>query len=175
MPKPTRNRVFLSYAHEDLKISQKIEQTLRKKEIPVWRDQQSLYGGQQWPKAIGEAISSSDFFILVWSRHSAFSHFEKFEWNTAVALEKTIIPCLLDDTPLPNSLRAINGIYLKDFENDFLKIFNTLQATVQEKDAERSSEVIKKLAAIQDLEPAQVVNTAKSIFSNEGWSERGNI
>ena len=120
MAKATRDRVFLSYAHEDLKISQKIEQTLRKKEIAVWRDQESLYGGQQWPKAIGEAIATNDFFLLIWSKNAAESHFVEFEWNTAVALKKTIIPCLLDDTPLPISLRAINGIYLKDFENALL-------------------------------------------------------
>ena len=121
-------KLFISYAREDLKICKKIEQALCEKGISVWRDQQSIYGGQQWPKAIGEAISSSDFFILVWSRHSAASHFVEFEWNTAVALKKNVIPCLLDETPLPASLRAINGIFCDDFEEALPKIFHSLKA-----------------------------------------------
>ena len=38
------------------------------------------------------------------------SHFVEFEWTTAVALRKPLIPCLLDDTPLPSSLLAVQGI-----------------------------------------------------------------
>lgn len=50
-----------------------------------------------------------------------------------------------------------------------------MRADVQEKDTVRNAEVIKKLAAVPDIEPAKVVTTVKSIFSNEGWSVKGNI
>ena len=43
-------------------------QDLRAHGITVWRDQDSLYGGQNWPKAIGEAIAAHDVLLLVWSQ-----------------------------------------------------------------------------------------------------------
>jgi hypothetical protein len=80
----------------------------------VWRDQESIYGGQQWPKAIGEAIAANDYVVLVWSKSAAQSHFVEFERNSAIALRKNILPCLLDDTPLPPSRSAINAINLRN-------------------------------------------------------------
>jgi hypothetical protein len=168
-------KLFISYAREDSKVCKKIDQALREKGITVWRDQQSIYGGQQWPKAIGEAISSSDFFILLWSEHSAESHFVDFEWNTAVALKKNVIPCFLDETPLPNSLSAINGIFFDNFEEALSKILDSMKACTQKVNNVRSSEVIKKLADVPDVEPEKVLNTVKNIFSKEGWSVKGNV
>ena len=93
--------VFISYAREDLAVVQPLEQALIACGIGVWRDQESLYGGQQWPKAIGDAISAHDVLLLAWSKHAAASHFVEFEWTTAIALRKTILPCFArrDATP----------------------------------------------------------------------------
>ena len=103
-------QVFLSYARRDLPTLQPLLQDLVEHGITVWRDQDSLYGGQHWPKAIGEAIAAHDVLLLAWSQEAAASHFVEFEWNTALALQKSILPCLLDQTPLPPALSAINGI-----------------------------------------------------------------
>ena len=103
-------KVFLSYARRDLPSLQAVLQDLAAHGIAVWRDQDNLYGGQRWPKAIGEAIAVHDVLLLVWSQEAAASHFVEFEWNTALALQKRILPCLLDQTPLPPALSAINGI-----------------------------------------------------------------
>ena len=103
-------QVFLSYARRDLPTLQPLLQDLVAHGITVWRDQDNLYGGQHWPKAIGEAIAAHDVLLLAWSQEAAASHFVEFEWNTALALQKSILPCLLDQTPLPPALRAINSI-----------------------------------------------------------------
>jgi hypothetical protein len=71
-------RVFISYARTDLSAVRPIEHALRSHGITVWRDQESIYGGQQWPKAIGEAIAAHDCFLLVWSESAARSHFVEF-------------------------------------------------------------------------------------------------
>jgi hypothetical protein len=73
-------------------------------------DRLRLHGGQQWPKVIGEAIAANDLLLLVWSHHAASSHFVELEWTTAMALRKTLLPCVLDETPLPPALRAINAV-----------------------------------------------------------------
>src|SRR5262249_51927599 len=93
--------IFLSYARNDLSAVLPLAQSLAESGISVWRDQESIYGGQLWPKAIGEAIASNDAILLMWSVNSARSKFVEFEWNTAIALQKKIIPCPMDDTALP--------------------------------------------------------------------------
>ena len=76
-------KVFLSYARRDLPTLQPLLQDLGAHGITIWRDQDSLYGGQHWPKAIGEAIAAHDVLLLVWSQEAVASHFVEFEWNTA--------------------------------------------------------------------------------------------
>lgn len=105
--------VFLSYSRADLPLIEQLAARLRASlpEISIWRDQEKIYGGQQWPKVLGEAIADQEVFLLAWSKNSAISHFVELEWNTAIALKKTIIPCLLDDTPLAPSLRAFLWVF----------------------------------------------------------------
>jgi TIR domain-containing protein len=168
-------RVFLSYARRDLPALQPLLQDLGAHGITVWRDQDSLYGGQQWPKAIGEAIAVHDVLLLVWSQDAAASHFVEFEWKTALALQKTILPCLLDQTPLPPALSAINSINALLPHEALPKILHALQQPVTPPRAEQSARVITTLAGITTTDPAEVVQTAKAMFMQQGWHVQGNV
>jgi len=46
----------------------------------------------------------------------------EFEWNSAIALRKTILPCLLDDAPLPPALSAINAIDMRQLDDALPRI-----------------------------------------------------
>ena len=168
-------RVFLSYARRDLPSLQPLLRSLGAHGITVWRDQDNLYGGQQWPKAIGEAIAAHDVLLLVWSREAAASHFVEFEWNTALALQKSILPCLLDQTPLPPALSAINGIDACLPHEAFPKILHALQQPVTPPRAEQNARVITTLARITATDPAEVVQAAKAMFMQQGWHVQGNV
>ena len=89
---------------------EQLAQALRAEGSTVWRDQDSLRGGQHWPQVIGEAIDTHDLFLLVWSQHAARSHFVEMEWNIAVASGKPLLPWALDETPLPAALRATHAV-----------------------------------------------------------------
>ena len=85
--------VFLSYSREDLPLIEQLEAQLKSHpKISIWRDQEKIYGGQKWLKVLGEAIADRDVFLLAWSKNAAASHFVELEWNTAIALKKTIVP-----------------------------------------------------------------------------------
>jgi|RhiMetdeSRZDD1v2_1073273.scaffolds.fasta_scaffold32463_8 TIR domain-containing protein len=168
-------QVFLSYARRDLPTLQPLLQDLGVHGITVWRDQDNIYGGQQWPKAIGEAIAAHDVLLLVWSQEAAASHFVEFEWNTALALQKSILPCLLDQTPLPPALRAINGIDARRPHEALPKILHALQQPVTPPRAEQSARVITTLGGITATDPAEVVQTAKAMFMQQGWHVQGNV
>ena len=167
--------VFISYAREDLAVVQPLEQALIACGIGVWRDQESLYGGQQWPKAIGDAISAHDVLLLAWSKHAAASHFVEFEWTTAIALRKTILPCLLDETPLPSALSAINGIEMRALEAALPKILQAVQRPVATTDPEHRAEVLERLQEIGSGGPSEVVDAAKTVFRQHGWGVQGNV
>ncbi len=161
-------RVFISYARHDLSSVQPLERALQAHDIAVWRDQESIYGGQQWPKAIGEAIAAHDYVLLVWSKTAARSHFVEFEWNSAIALRKTILPCLLDDTPLPPALSAVNAIDMKQLDQALPRLLQALQRPVPAPDPTRSADVIAQLRSLPPTDPEEVVQAAKAIFTQQG-------
>lgn len=164
--------VFLSYSRADLPLIEQLEACLRASapNISIWRDQEKIYGGQKWPKVLGEAIADQDVFLLAWSKNSKASHFVEFEWCTAIALKKTIIPCLLDDTPLASSLGTFHGYRLDDSTG----LIKSLQAAPLG-DVQRREPVIRKLSDITATEETAVLAQAKTVFAQQHWSVQGNV
>jgi hypothetical protein len=164
--------VFLSYSREDLPLLKELEAQLKKvPDISIWRDQEKIYGGQKWPRVLGEAIADQDVILLTWSKNSATSHFVEFEWTTAIALKKIIIPCMLDSTPLPPSLAATQGIPVGDIP----RLIAALATAVPSEDAGRRAEVVSKLDQVSATKPKEVLTAAKTIFDQRNWTVYGNV
>jgi hypothetical protein len=106
--------VFISYARTDLISAQKLEELFQAEGFRVWRYQPGIVPGEQWPKAIGRAIEKGKIFLLLWSQQAAESPVVDLEWNTALALQKTIVPVFLDNTPLPAALKSFAGVFLEE-------------------------------------------------------------
>lgn len=163
--------VFLSYSREDILLVEQLEAQLKThSEISIWRDQEKIYGGQKWPKVLGEAIADQDVFLLAWSKNAAASHFVEFEWCTAIALKKTIVPCLLDDTALAPSLKAFHGYRIHDVAG----LITSLQAAPLA-DAQRRKPVIESLSKVTATEGAAVLTQAQAIFAQQQWTVQGNV
>lgn len=163
--------VFLSYSRADLPLIEQLEAQLKSHlDISIWRDQEKIYGGQKWPKILGEAIADQEVFLLAWSKHAAASHFVEFEWCTAIALKKTIVPCLLDETPLASSLRTFHGYRL----NDATGLITSLRGAPLD-DGQRRESVILKLNEITATEETAVLAQAKAVFAQQQWTVQGNV
>jgi hypothetical protein len=119
---------------------------------------------------LGEAIADQDVFLLAWSKNAKASHFVEFEWCTAIALKKTVVPCLLDDTSLAASLRTFHGYQL----NDVPRLIDSL-LTAPRADAQRREPVIRKLSEIVSTEEASVLAQAKAVFAQQQWTVQGNV
>lgn len=168
--------VFVSYSRADLASVTALHRALEGHGIDVWRDQEDLYGGQTWPKMLGDAVSAADFFILCWSVHAQNSSFAELEWTTALALQKPIIPCLLDDTPLPASLRARQGIRIDDVDGAAAAIVEAIERFGGATKADEQPDVLRKLASIEGQKgPEQVLEEAKTLFNQQGWLVHGNV
>jgi hypothetical protein len=166
--------IFISYARKDIDSTKKLEEKLLLNDIRVWRDQESIYAGEQWPKAIGQAIEKEKIFLLLWSKHSAVSYFVEFEWNTALALKKIIVPVFLDNTPLPAALRAINGVSLEDTDKAIKKILDSMEASPPS-DQQQNRRVINTLSQIKEKSIETVLDRVKTTYKQYGWQVYGNV
>lgn len=156
--------VFLSYSRADLPLIKQLQARLQASapDISIWRDQEKIYGGQNWPKVLGEAIAVQDVFLLAWSKNSKSSHFVEFELCTAIALKKAIVPCLLDETPLPPALRTFHGYSTQDVADLTDSLVSAPAA-----DTERRAPVIRKLNDI-------TATDEKTLFAQQQWTVQGN-
>lgn len=119
---------------------------------------------------MGEAIANQDVFLLAWSKNSATSHFAELEWNTAIALKKTIVPCLLDDTALTPILSALHGLRLDDVRG----LIKSLRAAPLA-DAQRRSPVIASLATVMATDEETALKQAKTVFAQQSLIILGDI
>lgn len=158
--------VFLSYSRDDLPRIEQLEAQLKTHpDISIWLDTEDLHGGERWPKRLGEAIADQDVFLLAWSKKSAASHFVEFEWCTAIALKKTVVLCLLDETPLAPSLKTFQG-YRVDDATGLIKSLRSAPLA----DVQRREPVIRKLSDITAREEIAVMAQAKTVFAQQQWA-----
>jgi hypothetical protein len=168
-------RVFVSYARYDSNAVDALEPALRAAGLDIWRDQESLYAGERWPKALGEAIAASDALILVWSAHAASSDFVELEWTTALALKKLLIPYLRDDTPLPLALHSIHAVTSSDPQRATQTVRESLAKARVPRDEAATQAVLNGLGEISAREPSQVLEAAKTTFQQQGWLVQGTV
>lgn len=62
-------------------------------------------------KELQDSIRESAVVVLLWSTVAAQSRWIAAEWLTAFHLDRFIVPCTLDDTPLPQCLQG--SVYLR--------------------------------------------------------------
>jgi len=109
----SRPKVFLGYVEEDRALVDQLYETLEAREFAPWLDRRKLLPGQNWPRAIEEAIETSDFFVACFSRLSvhkkgAFQAEIRYALDCArrVPLDETfLIPVRLDDCRVPARIR----------------------------------------------------------------------
>ena len=79
-------RVFLAYASEDRATVTRLYDELARTGFDPWMDCRKLLAGQNWPRAIHQAISVSDFFIPCFSTNSVEKR-GRFQAEIRYALE----------------------------------------------------------------------------------------
>jgi hypothetical protein len=88
-----------------------VEELLKKKNS-IWFDIREMNAGDSISKEIVTALENSHTVLMMWSKSSQISRWSRDELNAAILLGKRIIPCRLDDTPLPKRFQATDILYL---------------------------------------------------------------
>ena len=84
--------VFISYSRRDSAIVDRIEQELNRHGVTVFIDRSGIELGTDFAEIIGNAISSSQIILFVWSENSNQSKQAANEIVLALNNGKTIIP-----------------------------------------------------------------------------------
>ena len=77
-------KVFISYAHEDVKTASVMASAYRAQGIPYFFDHHSLEAGVVFDEEIKRNIEESDLFLLLWSEHAAQSAYVEKEYLHAL-------------------------------------------------------------------------------------------
>ncbi|GAB1545197.1 hypothetical protein NUACC21_78730 [Scytonema sp. NUACC21] len=109
--------VFLSYAHEDRAVMERIRLSLRRESITVWTNTTDIQTGEAFEEAIKRGIEQADNVVYLLSPGSVNSAYCQFELNYALSLNKRIIPLKvreIDSMQVPLVLRELHHIDLTD-------------------------------------------------------------
>ena len=105
-------RVFLAYVEEDLRLVKRLYRTFEERGFRPWLDKKKLMPGQNWPRAIENAIQLSDFFVACFSqrgtsKRGTFHSELRYALNCAskVPLDEIfLVPVRLDDCIVPRRI-----------------------------------------------------------------------
>ena len=131
-------KVFLAYAVEDRSAAERLFEGLLANGFDPWMDSRKLLPGQNWPRAIEQAISVSDFFVACFSSRSIpkRGHFQselRYALDCASRLpldEVYLIPVRTEECSLP--ARVQREFQYVDLFPDWEKGFQSILTVIRE-------------------------------------------
>jgi hypothetical protein len=130
-------RVFLAYVVEDAAVVERLFDELGARGFDPWMDRRKLLPGQNWPRAIEQAISIADFFVACFSKQAALKrgrfHAElryALDCAAEVPLDRVyFIPVRIEECAVPGSVaRKYQWVDLfPDWEEGILRLHASLE------------------------------------------------
>ncbi len=132
-PKP---QIFVSYSMSDSVVAKAIVDRLRSHGLNVWTDIDKVHPGDSITESIREAISASAYFLLLLSKNSIDSLWVDYERDTfqkeLQSRDITLLPVLLDDYDLPQSLAMYEWFDLRSgIENNLERLSESLMSALE--------------------------------------------
>ena len=124
-------KIFISYSRKDMDFVRKLAGDLEMAGYDVWWDISDLRGGDDWVRSIPDAISSSQFVLVVLTPASTKSEWVRKEYTQALSLRKKVIPIMLVAGRIPFSLNTINFINFAagEYADNFRKLLEAMDYT----------------------------------------------
>jgi hypothetical protein len=93
--------VFISHSSATAAAAARIELAFKAAGFDAWLDNSDLGLGVQLRPELHDSIRHSRAMVLVWSEAASRSRWVSAEILTAFHMDRYILPCVTDDTPLP--------------------------------------------------------------------------
>ncbi|WP_420642829.1 SUMF1/EgtB/PvdO family nonheme iron enzyme [Candidatus Leptofilum sp.] len=114
-------QIFISHAHQDAELAQRLAADLRDNGWQTWIAPDSIHPGEQWVEAINRGLEESGIFIVLLTPEAVRSKWVKRETNVALSLEHegelTFYPLDVKSCRPPALWR---GYQFVPFQNDYL-------------------------------------------------------
>jgi hypothetical protein len=129
----SKSKVFISYAHDDRPLAERLARSLVSQGQDVWWDGWEIAAGDSLIKKIfAEGLANAKAFAILLSPSSVSSKWVQEELNTATLrrIEELtrVIPILVKDVEIPLALRTLRWVDLReDFESGVREILNAVQ------------------------------------------------
>ena len=114
--------VFLSHASPDREVADRLAQTLRRHNLPVWYSPTDIVGAQQWHDEIGAALDRCDWFAVLLTRASVESMWVKRELMFALQqtrYESHIVPILIEPCDFRRLSWVLSSLQMIDLRLGF--------------------------------------------------------
>lgn len=125
LPEPSasprlRDHIFVSYAHADRALVERLAKDLRDRGHSVWIDFEGIRGGDPWRQSIADGIHASAVVLVALSPDSVASEWVAVEVATSIQAGKRLIPLLLRPLASPSDKAAyarlgISHVQYRDF------------------------------------------------------------
>ena len=170
---PIEKYVFISYSSAELDTATQVRQVLAENGINSWMAPQSIPGGSDYTKSIPDAISNCSAVVLICSAISQDSYWVKSEIIEAINCKKTIIPYIIDESPMKKEFNFLLSpahriLAYQNKESSYFALVNSIKAVIQSEDEieahnESTAEQISAVKRDPDADKAAVIDTPKVI------------
>lgn len=128
--------------------------------IDFWFDQWEIQAGDSIPGKLSEGLEAFDAFVLLWSADANRSNWVRQELHTAIIRavkdgSAKIIPCLLDETPLPPLICDRRGIDFSDVHQGIEDLLGDLTGS-----RTRRQRLLAIQAALQEMDVSWITHPA---------------
>ncbi|EAT59658.1 TIR domain-containing protein [Chlorobium ferrooxidans] len=126
-------KVFISHSSQDKKFLDRLTTALKNDGVQTWRADKEVTAGENIQEKINDAISNTDYFIVLLSKHSTSSSWVNFELSAILNREvskqqRIILPVLIEDCDIPFSLRdRLFADFRFSFEEGYEKLIRALK------------------------------------------------
>lgn len=117
-----RDRIFISHSHSDADFAKRLALDLNRRGVDVWLDVLDIEPGADWNSSIQDALKSSPYLLVIWSKSSVISAEVLAEVFQAKVEGKQIIQVLIDDCKPPSQFDRIQNIDFRQRYDDALQV-----------------------------------------------------
>jgi hypothetical protein len=154
-----RSPVFISHASADLDVSRQVEAALLAAGFDPWLDYSDIRVGALLGKQLRLAIEESVAVVLMWSKTASASRWVATEVLTTFHLQRFIIPCVLDETELPQFISR--SVYF-DLQKRQKDVFERLAEQVKAAPRRRN-----EFPAVSSYQTKELKETINSLYQGQ--------
>ena len=103
---------FFSYAHEDAQFALSLAKDLRAGGVGVWMDRLDIKPGQQWDRAVEDALARCSQLLVILSPSAVKSTNVMDEVSYALGKGKPVLPVICRDCEIPFRLARLQYVDL---------------------------------------------------------------